>query len=389
MKAYRNYFLLCIIAFLQGFIFYGPVATVYRQSRGISIYEIFLIESIFMILMVVFELPWGWFADRFGYKTTLVSALFLNFISKIIFYKAFSFEWFLMERVLLALALSGVSGCDTAFLYNSAGKDHSEKAFSRYYALSTFGFLLAASASTLIVSVSIDLTALLTIIPFGLSVAAALFLQDIEGEGGERPNIAGSLKKVVNSRQLLLFVIAAALLSEVAHSVTVFLNQLQYQRSGIGVKHFGIIMAAIQVLTMLSAQTHVITKAIGKGKTVNTMAALICVSTLLLIFTNNPVLSVLLVAVVGLCNAVVLPISSDIQNKSISTADRATILSAYAMTIDIVSAFINLAVGKTANQSVQLSFAVCSVLAAAALVLSISFFRSVHAGKPEGRNYIE
>jgi len=54
MKSDKNYFLLCIIALLQGFVFYGPIATVYRQVRGISIYEIFLIESIFMVLMIVF-----------------------------------------------------------------------------------------------------------------------------------------------------------------------------------------------------------------------------------------------------------------------------------------------------------------------------------------------
>lgn len=375
MKANRNYFLLCTIAFLQGFIFYGPIATIYRQSRGISIYEIFIIESIFMVLMVVFEIPWGWFADRFGYKTTLVSAIFLSFISKIVFYKAFSFEFFLLERVLLALSLSGVSGCDTALLYSSVGKEHSEKAFGRYYALSTFGFLLATSASTIIVSVSMDLTAFLTIIPYGISVVAALFLQDIKAEVEERPNIIGSLRKVVSNRRLLLFIVAVALLSEVSHSVTVFLNQLQYQRSGIDIRHFGIIMALIQLLTMLSAKTHSITKAIGQEKTVSIMAGVICASTLLLVFTESPLLSVLLIAFVGLSNAIIMPISSDIQNKSISTSDRATILSAYAMTIDIVSAVINLAIGKTANQSIQLTFVICSSLAGAALLLSLYFFK--------------
>lgn len=388
MKANRNYFLLCTIAFLQGFIFYGPIATVYRQSRGLSIYEIFLIESIFMVLMVTFEIPWGWFADRFGYKTTLVSAIFLSFISKIVFYKAFSFELFLLERVLLALSISGVSGCDTALLYNSVGKEHSERAFSRYYALSTFGFLLATSASTIIVSISMDLTASLTIIPYGMAVVAAFFLQDIKAEVQKRPSIIGSLRKVVNNRLLLLFIIAVALLSEVAHSVTVFLNQLQYQRSGIDIRQFGIIMALIQLLTMLSAKTHIITKAIGQGKTVNIMAGVICASTLLLVFTDSPLLSVLLIALVGLSNAVIMPISSDIQNKSISTLDRATILSAYAMTIDIVSAFINLTIGKTANQSIQLSFLVCSALAAAALLLSWYFFRRTDVKSLKGGNFI-
>lgn len=378
MKANRNYVLLCMIAFLQGFVFYGPIATIYRQSRGISIYEIFLIESIFMILMVAFEIPWGWFADRFGYKTTLVLALFLSFISKIIFYKAFSFELFLLERVLLALSISGVSGCDTALLYNSVEKEHSEKAFGRYYALSTFGFLLATTASTFIIPISMDLTASLTVIPYGMSVAAAFFLHEVKVEDIEMPGLSGSFRKVLNNRLLLLFIISVALLSEVSHSVTVFLNQLQYQRSGISVRYFGVIMAMIQLLTMLSAKSYVITKSIGRGKTVGTMAGGICISTLLLAFISSPVASVMLIAIVGLCSAMIMPISSDIQNKSISTSDRATILSVYAMAIDIVSALINLAIGKTANQSIQFSFLICSAMAAAALLLSSYYFRRVN-----------
>lgn len=383
MKANRNYVLLCMIAFLQGFIFYGPIATVYRQSRGISIYEIFLIESIFMVLMVAFEIPWGWFADRFGYKPTLVLALFLNFISKIIFYKAFSFEFFLSERILLALSLSGVSGCDTALLYNSVEKERSERAFGRYYSLSTLGFLLATTAATFIVPISIDLTASLTIIPYGMSVVAALFLREVKVCDIERPRIFESLRKVLNNRLLLLLIIAVALLSEVSHSVTVFLNQLQYQRSGIGIRHFGIIMAMIQLLTMLSAKSYVITKSIGQGKMVSLMAGGICIGTMLLVFTSSPVASIILIAIVGLCNAMILPISSDIQNKSINTSDRATILSAYAMTIDIVSAFTNLAIGKTANMSLQLSFAVGSAMAAAALLLSSYYFMRINKAEAD------
>ncbi|HYF84778.1 MAG TPA: hypothetical protein VEB00_17380 [Clostridia bacterium] len=134
-------------------------------------------------------------------------------------------------------------------------------------------------------------------------------------------------------------------------------------------------MALIQLLTMLSAKTHIITKAIGQGKTVGIMAGTICASTLLLVFTDSPLLSVLLIAFVGLSNAIIMPISSDIQNKSISTSDRATILSAYAMTIDIVSVVINLAIGKSANQSIQLTFVICSAFAAAALLPSLYFFK--------------
>lgn len=31
------------MAFLQGMVFYGPIATLYRQTRGVSVFQITLI----------------------------------------------------------------------------------------------------------------------------------------------------------------------------------------------------------------------------------------------------------------------------------------------------------------------------------------------------------
>ena len=50
-----NIYLMYLIVFLQGFVFYGPVSTIYRLERGISMYQIFYIESIFWILMITLE----------------------------------------------------------------------------------------------------------------------------------------------------------------------------------------------------------------------------------------------------------------------------------------------------------------------------------------------
>ena len=46
----RNVYLMYAIVFLQGFVFYGPVATLFRQARGLSMSEIFLIVPIHLIL---------------------------------------------------------------------------------------------------------------------------------------------------------------------------------------------------------------------------------------------------------------------------------------------------------------------------------------------------
>ena len=67
----RNRYLLYAISCLQGMIFYGPIATLYRQAAGVSVFQITLIESISLALCIALEIPWGLAAERIGYKTTM------------------------------------------------------------------------------------------------------------------------------------------------------------------------------------------------------------------------------------------------------------------------------------------------------------------------------
>ena len=79
----RNIRLCYAIAFLQGLVFYAPVATLYRQANGVGVFQITVIESISLAASLAMELPWGWIADRIGYRNTLVICHFLYFISKV------------------------------------------------------------------------------------------------------------------------------------------------------------------------------------------------------------------------------------------------------------------------------------------------------------------
>ena len=125
---------MCIAAFLQGLVFYGPIATIFRQYRGLNLYQIFLLQFIFTLSMILLEVPWGHFSDKFGYKKTLIVSYFLFFISKIVFYKSYNFYGFLLESIAVSMSISGISGCDSALIYLSVGERESERAFSLYSA---------------------------------------------------------------------------------------------------------------------------------------------------------------------------------------------------------------------------------------------------------------
>lgn len=62
----KNKYILYSMAFLQGLVFYGAFSVIFREFRGLSLSNIFLLESIFLIIMLVFEIPWGIIGDKIG-----------------------------------------------------------------------------------------------------------------------------------------------------------------------------------------------------------------------------------------------------------------------------------------------------------------------------------
>ncbi|MTI57460.1 MAG: MFS transporter [Geosporobacter ferrireducens] len=358
-----NIYCMYLIVFFQGFVFYGPVATLYRQGRGISMYQIFLIESVFWILMIAFEIPWGWFADRFGYKRTLLISNIIFFISKIVFYKAFSFEMFLFERVLLAIAISGLSGCDAALLYAFTEEGESQKVFGRYYALSTLGYIIASLMSTVIVKHSIDKAGFFTIFPYGMAIGFTLFIKDVQENMKERVKVKDSFRNIFRNKQIILLIIAIAFIREISQATSVFLNQLQYVRSGIDMRYFGILAVVIQIGNLSSDRSHALSNKLGKNKSIEILMLCITLCCFSLIFTQNPVLSVVFIMMVSGSMSLINPIVLEIQNKSIVTGDRATMLSIYAMAGNFVAAIINLFIGKAADLSMEIGFAACALIA--------------------------
>lgn len=373
----NNIYLMYTVVFLQGFVFYGPIATLYRQSRGISMNEIFILESIFMVLMILFEIPWGYFADRFGYKNTLVISNLLFLLSKIIFYKANSFFMFSMEAIAVALAVSGLSGCDTALIYSSIDEEDSEKVFGRYDAFSTGGFLIASTLSTVIITKSMDYAVFLTIIPYALASLLTLFIEDVKINNKEKISIKGSIKNALSNKWILIFVLCISLINEVTHSISVFLNQSQYIKSGIDIKYFGIIIVAMQIVSLTSVKAYKLTKRFGQGKIIKVLFGIIALSSILLGYTSNSIMSIILIALINGSFAIVAPISTDIQNKSIATKDRVSILSIYAMIGNISAAVVNLSLGVVAEASIEYAFIYCGVISIIALIFIYVYFNRI------------
>lgn len=377
MNKKSNIYLMYIIVFLQGFVFYGPIATLYRQSRNLSMSSMFLIESIYWVLMIIFEIPWGWFADKYGYKKTLIISNFIFFLSKIVFYKANSFGMFFLERLLLSISIAGISGCDIALLYSSVKPEDSEKIFSRYNAFSIGGYLVASSMFSIIIKQSIDSTAFWTILPYAAAAILTLFLIDVNITIEKKPNFKKNITTAFKSKSIIILVISFALIDEVVQAVSVFLNQSQYLRSGIDIKYFGILAVVMQIVRLSSIKAYKFSKKLGKNRSIQILYSIITLSCVTLIFTTNPILTIFSIIFICGSASIIYPIVLEIENKSIRTLNRATLLSIFAMFGNLTGAGANIIIGKTADISTAAAFTTCVVMCFFAYLL-FSIYKKIN-----------
>lgn len=357
MKPYRNIWLMYAIAFLQGMVFYGPIATLYRQAAGINIFQITLIESISLALCLLFELPWGIVADRIGYKKTMVFCFMLYFISKIIFWKADGFGGFLTERILLSIVISGVSGVDSSILYLSCKKDQSQKVFGIYNYIQTTGLLIASVVFSLFIKDNYRLAGFLTVCSYGLAAALTLLLVEVKGDSVDSPEVSeflALLKRIVKTKHLLLFLIAVALLNETHQTITVFLNQLQYVKNGLSNTAIGYIYILVTLAGLLGVFSDGLTRKLGIQKFAALLYTTAATACLLLGLANSPWLSVASILLLRISFSLFQPLQTELQNRQVISSNRATELSINAIIIDGVGITTNLIYGRLAEMDIKL-----------------------------------
>lgn len=107
-KNRKNLCLLYAVSFLQGMVFYAPVAMLYRQAAHMTVTQTAVTESVCLAVSVFLEVPWGILADVIGYRRTLQICAVVSFLSKIVFWKAEGFAGFLTERILLGIVTAGL-----------------------------------------------------------------------------------------------------------------------------------------------------------------------------------------------------------------------------------------------------------------------------------------
>lgn len=378
MRRKKNIYLMYAIVLLQGMVFYGPIATLYRQANGLSVFQIALIESISYFLCFIFEIPWGIVADRIGYKKTMCFCCGLFFVSKLVFWGADCFFGFLLERIMLSIVIAGLSGVDTSILYLSCNKGESQNVFGVYNSLGEIGLLFASLVFSAFVGDNYTVAAFLTVISYGLAAILSLFLEEVKSDEKHvflLPEIKEIFAQIMKNKRLIIFLVSVAFMSETHQTITVFLNQIQYEKCGLSASSIGYIYIVAALVGLLGVFSGKITQKLGIKYTGVALYFITILSCVVLGVTNKALFSVLGVLSLNVINSFFEPYQMELQNRQVLSKNRATELSVYAMIIDTVSAGTSVLFGALANVILEAAFLFGAGLCFVGLVLLIVWHR--------------
>ena len=130
----RNLRLLCVFRGIQMSLF--PVAIIalfIRDSLGLTMFEVFVLQGAFSVFTAVLEFPGGVVADRIGYRRSLVLASIVAVLGWALYSAASNVATILVCELLLAASLALTSGTDSALMYETLLELDRESSFGRWF----------------------------------------------------------------------------------------------------------------------------------------------------------------------------------------------------------------------------------------------------------------
>ncbi|MCP5068314.1 MAG: MFS transporter [bacterium] len=233
--------------------------------RGLRATEFGWIIAIFYLAVVLFEVPSGILADRFGRRRLLVIGALANVLACGMLAVAFDFLSFAAVQVLFAIGTAAISGADSALLFDRLAAEGREEDYTRIEGTSQAAWLIVTAVAMALADRFLieggDPTP--TVVVTGLfqliGVAFALGLKESRRpeEKPARAIVAAALENVVRVPGAARWIAISVGVFVLIRSAIVLLYNPILDAVEIPVDRWGTLLALINVAGGLAAwQTH-------------------------------------------------------------------------------------------------------------------------------------
>ena len=265
-----------------------PIIVLFWRDCGLDMTEIYWLQTLFAIAVVVLEVPTGMVADRLGKRTSLLIGMLIICGGIVLYAMSRSFLAFLIVEILLALGLAFYSGADSALLYDTLEALGREEEFNRIEGQATAFRLISFAITNLLGGVIGDWSLVAAMWASAIGPFLGIFLvmgfvevnprdtkeslgQALRGYG----NLLSQALKFVSKHQYVRWQILFC--SSLIGSATwlLWLYQPYMSLSGLDIWTFGAVFAFFNLVAALSSKrAHLLEERLGGWRTNLVLATL-------------------------------------------------------------------------------------------------------------------
>ncbi len=108
--------------FCRNLVFHYAITVSFYLSAGLTVFELFVVNSVYWVARAVIDMPLGYLADNVGRRRALLAGTVVTAVAYFTMSQSVSFVWFAVANMLLAIGHSLSIGTDSA-LVRSALED--------------------------------------------------------------------------------------------------------------------------------------------------------------------------------------------------------------------------------------------------------------------------
>ncbi len=264
---------LLFMSFFHMFLVIIPVIVPFWQSHGLEMGDVYLLQSIFAISVVILEVPSGYISDLLGRKNSLLVAGIISGTAWLIFVNSETIIGFAAFEVMVSIAVSLISGTDVALIYDSI-QQMREKKYNESRILGqkmfytqvgeTIASLLGGILALYSLSLPAQITAIAAWIPFLIALTLYEPPRQKMQRHQHRENFRYIYKSLFKHSRLLTLIFANLMVYGVATLLVVWAYQGYWKEIGTPLYFFGYLWAGYNLsVALVGKMAHLWEKRLG------------------------------------------------------------------------------------------------------------------------------
>lgn len=243
------------VCFLNGLVFFAPVALLVRTQAGVSEHIFFLLQALLSGVIFLGEIPTGFITDKIGYRKSLILAQMLLLGARSLLLAAFvsrSLALFVVEAVVEGIAACFTSGTGSAYLYALYGENGYLVKTAHAENFGTAGFIISTVAYAGIYKISgMEGLLITTVVMDIIAVVCSFFLRSESSKAVIADRKEVQILAIFKNKKAFLFVISLAIFS-IAWLLINFFYVEKLENCGLPVEWMSLIILNYSAVQMLA-----------------------------------------------------------------------------------------------------------------------------------------